>query len=433
MMKVFTLAAVIAFSSFLHAQSPRQVFVATDIDNFWTAYQKIVSTKDTIKQYTYLKELYLDKASPGLTSLMEVRNYRAKDFLDAINQYPEFWSTLKPLTLNVRKDYPEIEAAFNKLRQLYPELKPATIYFAIGAFRTNGTIQGDRILIGSELALADNSVKINELPEWRQPFYREYSPRSNLPLLCTHEFIHTQQKDFVDNLLSTCLYEGIAEFLSCKATGKESNSPAIAFGKKNLDMVVKKYVEDLYLVTNNTNWRWGQNNNELKVRDLGYFIGYEIAERFYNSSADKAKAIKLLIELDYTNESIVEQVVDGSKLFPKPIGQLFAEYEKSRPTASVLSPFVNLSETVKPGLTRITVAFSEPLNGHSTSIDFGPLGENFFPRITAERTWSADARSWTFEADLQPNRHYQILISNNFRTSKGIRLKPYLIDFKTAN
>ncbi len=71
--------------------------------------------------------------------------------------------------------------------------------------------------------------------------------------------------------------------------------------------------------------------------------------------------------------------------------------------------------------------------GKSVGIDFGPLGKEFTPQIKPERTWSSDQKSWTFKADLKPNQRYQILISENFRKQDGTRLKPYLIDFKTAD
>lgn len=97
-----------------------------------------------------------------------------------------------------------------------------------------------------------------------------------------------------------------------------------------------------------------------------------------------------------------------------------------------IAPFENGSQLVKPGLTKITVTFSDSLNGHNTGIDFGPMGEDHCPKINANRSWSADAKSWTFEADLKPNKKYQVLISNNFRRNNGTRLKPYLIEFKTT-
>jgi len=186
-------------------------------------------------------------------------------------------------------------------------------------------------------------------------------------------------------------------------------------------------------MSNNYNWLWGQNRNNLKVRDLGYFIGYEISERYYNLSKDKSKALKTLIELDFHKEKEVEKIVDASKLFPESLEKINQNYEKQRPTILSVSPFKNGSQKVKSGLTEITVVFSESLNGHHTGLDFGPLGENFCPKISPERNWSADNKSWTFKADLKPNQKYQILITNNFRKQNGTRLKPYLLEFKTVD
>lgn len=46
-----------------YCQTKNQKFVATDIDNFWNAYEKIISTNDTVKQYNFLKEFYTDKGT----------------------------------------------------------------------------------------------------------------------------------------------------------------------------------------------------------------------------------------------------------------------------------------------------------------------------------------------------------------------------------
>lgn len=423
----------ICLLSISNAQDFKQAFVSTDIDHFWKACKKITATEDTALQQKYLQELYIDKGSPGLKSMIEVRNYSNQEFLDAINHYPAFWQSIKPNTLRAEALYTEIEADILKLKEAYPDLKPSTIYFTVGALRSNGTIQEDRVLIGSELALADKSTVIEELPEWRQPFFQDYTPIEQLALLCTHEYIHTQQKELVQNLLSMCLYEGVAEFVSCQVTGKPSSTPAIAFGKANREQVVEQFVTDLYLMSNNNNWLWGENRNELKVRDLGYYIGYEICERYYTLANDKTKAVKDLIELDYTDEKAVERIVDRTKLLPKPLKKLYKDYEKSRPKVIRMAPFKNGSKKVKPGKTKITVHFSKPLNGYNTGIDFGPLGAEHCPKINPQnRVWAEDGTSYTFETDLEPNKKYQILISNNFRMEDGIRLKPYLIELQTA-
>lgn len=45
--------------------------------------------------------------------------------------------------------------------------------------------------------------------------------------------------------------------------------------------------------------------------------------------------------------------------------------------------------------------------------------------------FSADGRSASFEVAMQPDQQYQLLIGEGFRTVAGVRLKPFLIDFKT--
>jgi hypothetical protein len=225
----------------------------------------------------------------------------------------------------------------------------------------------------------------------------------------------------------------VAEFISCKVTNTKSDASAIEFGKENQKIVVDKFVSDLFIITYNYNWIWGENRNELKVRDLGYYIGYEICERYYNLSKDKPKAIKELIELDYTNENEVERIVDITKLLPKTVEELNNDYEKQRPTVIKLSPFDNGRQNVQSGLTKITIIFSDPLIKYNTGLDIGPLGQEYFPKLQPERLFAEDGKSWTIEADLKPNQRYQILVSNNFRKENGARLKPYLIDFTTAD
>ncbi len=433
MKKLFFIILSLSVTTLSIAQEFKQKYVSTDIANFWAAYDQIILTKDSTKQYKLLQELYLDKGSEGLKSLLEVRNYTDKDFIDAINKYPNFWTSIRSNTLKLETLYTNINSDIQKLKKAYPDLKPSTIYFTIGAFKTGGTTQGNKVLIGSELSLADKTTMVEELPNWRQPFYKTQNPINEIALLCTHEYIHTQQKEIVHNLLTMCLYEGIAEFISCKVTDKKSDAPAIEFGKVNQKIVIDKFVSDLFLMTNNYSWLWGENRNELKVRDLGYYIGYEISERYYNLSVDKTKAIKELIELDFTNEKEVERIVDATKLLPKTLEELYSDYEKQRPTVVKMTPFENGNQVVKSGLTKITILFSEPLLKYNTGVDFGPMGQDYFPKINLERVFSEDGKSWTFEADLQPNQHYQILITNNFRKEDGVRLKPYLIDFKTKD
>lgn len=433
MKKYFLTAICLIFATVVIGQNFKQEFISKDIENFWEAYDKIISTKDTILQQKYLKELYLDKGTEGLKSLVNVRGYTEKDFLDNINNSPKFWNSIRENTLSLDNLYSEILSDIQKFKTYYPTLKTIPIYFSIGAFRTNGTVHENKILIGSEYSLVDEkTVILDDLPEERHSFYKTFQPRKNIALLSIHEYVHTQQNELVHNLLSYCLYEGIAEFISCKVTEKESNSPALQFGETNQCKVVTQFVKDLFIGDNIYNWLWGNNKNHLKARDLGYYVGYEIAKRYYNQSADKKQAIKDLIELDYTNNSEVERIVDGTNFLPKTLAELYSDYEKMRPRIVSIEPFKNGSQNVDFKTSQIILEFSEAMDECCRGFDFGDLGESHAVRIKNIIGWSDNRKHLIVEIhELKPKWKYQLTITSNFKSLKGNKLKTYLIEFKT--
>ena len=186
MKRIVCLIFILGFTNVSFAQKFKQSFITTDIDNFWTAYDKISASKDSVQQYALLRELYLSKGTEGLKGLIEVRNYSEEEFINWITQYPKFWKSIRHNTDKLNSLYPKINENILKLQKAYPDLKPATIYFSVGAFRTGGTIQGNKVLIGSELSLADKTTIIDELPSWRQNFYKNQNPLNELPLLNTN-------------------------------------------------------------------------------------------------------------------------------------------------------------------------------------------------------------------------------------------------------
>ena len=44
-------------------------------------------------------------------------------------------------------------------------------------------------------------------------------------------------------------------------------------------------------------------NNPFGTADLGYYVGYVIASRYYDRAPDKAAAIKAMLELDYADQA----------------------------------------------------------------------------------------------------------------------------------
>lgn len=49
------------------------------------------------------------------------------------------------------------------------------------------------------------------------------------------------------------------------------------------------------------NWLYNGGDVKDKQADLGYYMGYKIAESYYNNSDDKNKAISEIIEMKFKN------------------------------------------------------------------------------------------------------------------------------------
>ncbi len=309
----------------------QKMIITSDIPNFWNAYDKIIQTKDTTLQQKYLQELFFDKGSKGLDGIIRARRYTPQEYLKAINKYPLFWQSIRKNTLQVDKLSEELEDGIQKLKVIYPDLKPTKIYFTVGALRTNGTAIDNMLLIGTELATADKKTISSEFPEQlgHLESYFQTNPIKNIVALNIHEYVHTQQNAISGyDLLSQTLFEGVAEFVPTIALNKESKTPAIAYGKVN-DKKIREVFEKELFSPWFYNWIWNDDNNEFEMRDLGYYVGYALAEQYYNQSENKQQAIKELIELDYTNQEAVENFVDKVEYFDKPISELRKQYENN--------------------------------------------------------------------------------------------------------
>ena len=433
-MRTFNLTFLLLFTlTNVFGQLSDQNIITTDIDNFWTAYDKVITTKDSSLQYKYINELFIDKGTPGLKAIMEARDYTSKSYIEAINNYPLFWNSIRANTLKAREFANEIAIEVGKIKSVYPILKPAKIYFTIGAFLTGGTTLNGIVLIGSELALADKNTITSELPENLKHLRTSFDtdPIKGVVSLNVHEYAHTQQKTTIgNNLLAQSVLEGVAEFVAVTATLKQSELPAIAYGKKHFERVREVFSKQMFNTFTGF-WLYSNSKNEFQTRDLGYYVGYDICEKYYQKAEDKNQAIKEMIELDYNNENQLMKFVDKSEYFKTPLRKIKKQFEKDRPFVSKITQFKNKSKNVDAATSFLTIEFSEKMNKNYKNFELGPLGENNILRLEFIN-FSEDGKSVRFKIKLKSNQHYQILVGERFRSENGLSLKPYLIDITTA-
>ena len=290
----------------------QKVFTA-DIDHFWQAYDSIQLTDNFDKQLELINTYYLDKATPGLTSFARSRNYTDTVYVRLLEKFPKFWSSIRGNTLKSKEKAQEIDHAIARLKELYPDLKDAEIYFTIGGLNSGGTTDGSLSLIGCEIAAADASVDTSEFTEGWYAFLAQLfqtQTLDNMVYLNVHEYVHTQQTENDPYVLAHCLKEGSCDFIAELVLEDSLTSPYITYGLKNEESIKVKFMEDLFK-EDTSDWLYNSGDTET-VGDLGYFMGYTICKSYYNRSRDKKLAIKEIIELNYQDSIAVVDFLNRS-------------------------------------------------------------------------------------------------------------------------
>jgi uncharacterized protein YjaZ len=294
--KMKLLVFALLSTQILYGQSPVKIFTS-DIDNFWNAYDKVIKLSDTTEQKKIIQELYLDKATEGLKHFIKLRNHSASRHLRNILKYPKFWGSIRPNTLGIKSHSEEIQKLMDRFKEIYPAFKQPDIYFTIGILNSGGTTMANQVLIGSEIGVADALTDASELSNWLQQVFKA---SKDVVYLVIHEVVHTQQKmkNTSADLLTTCLQEGSADFITELLLEKQIESPYIAYGLAHEKELWEKFKNEMH-GTENKDWLY--NGSNVPVADLGYFMGYTICKTYYSNSPNKKKAIEEILGLVYGN------------------------------------------------------------------------------------------------------------------------------------
>lgn len=277
------------------AANAQHVFTA-DVNNFWLAKDSALSTTDTAKQATYVRRLYLEKASDGLKAFMRNKDGIEQPYVSLLNASPAFWDSLHTKAAHLNKAAQKLEGYISRFKQIYPGLKPASTYFLVGLRQQGGTIRGNLSIIGVEVVLNSN---INE---------------KELVRMGIHEYVHTQQKrpDFQKiNVLTSAIREGACDFIAEKVTHIAPSAAYMQYGSKHETEVWQLFEKEMF-TQQNDNWVSTGNNPALPAPDLGYFVGYQICKAWYNKASDKTQALKDIIELDYADANAVNDFLKQS-------------------------------------------------------------------------------------------------------------------------
>ncbi len=226
--------------------APPQV-VTDDIARFWATFDAVRAEPDAERQVALVQQRYIDPGSPGLHALMQVRHYTAREYAEAMQAWPRFWASVRPLTANAQQASATLERDLGAFRALYPALRPATITYAVGVLRTGGTTLGNKVLIGAEMALGDERVDVSELPEpmrSRLRIFYDSRPGANNAQNNLHEYVHTQQRETTGSLAQYVVREGVAEYVAERLSGRRPALPLYRYGPAHEAEIRTRFIRD---------------------------------------------------------------------------------------------------------------------------------------------------------------------------------------------
>jgi Predicted Zn-dependent protease (DUF2268) len=315
--------------------------ISSDIANFWRAIDR-ASGKDSVALVAAIREEYLAKATPGLSTFVMIRLADRAAAMRAISPLgwdgpramrassappgsPEraaFDSVVRPLlneiaavalakTYLARRKYyhaarpnmlsvdssraikDTVQAALLRIRRLYPEATFADVYFVVGRLATGGTASAGSLLIGTEMYSRDALTPVDELNSWERAVT---STLTELPTIVVHEFVHTLQgkRSRGSTLLSAALNEGSAEFITELVTGKRLTNPAYAYGDAREAELWSEF-EAAMDSSDVSAWLFQGERSVGRPADLGYWMGYRITKAYYDRAADKSAAVREIL------------------------------------------------------------------------------------------------------------------------------------------
>jgi hypothetical protein len=282
------------------ADPEKAVFVTSDIEHFWKAYDDGGASGATAPFQTE----YLDRASQGLADFIASRNLTAASLAAVVRAYPRYFADIRASTMRLATDgavQGRIRDGYRKVRDLYAPSVFPLVTFLIGRFSTGGTTSTNGMLVGLEFYAVTASTPLDELGQFQRDNVR---PLDSLPVIVAHEHTHILQARAggiathrTKTLLEQALMEGSADFVGYLITGGNINARLRSYALPCEHDLWTEFKAAMH-GTDVSRWLYNQGSATAdRPGDLGYIIGYRIAEAFYERTSDKRLALRAIIEV----------------------------------------------------------------------------------------------------------------------------------------
>lgn len=262
-----------------------------DVDRFAEAYERLDGAPDTAAT---LDSLYLSRATPGLRTFARLYDLDAAALGEAIARRPgSYLRVATEVPAKVRDLEPALRRVLERYAEIYPDALSPPIWFLVGQGAAGGAVQREGVLLAVEVytpAPGDSATARGHRID-------------DLIHLAAHELAHFQQAAFDvagyqagRSILARAIREGAADLLAEMVSGSHINAAAHAYGRAHEWALWSEFRCDLES-TETGDWFFRVPEGSDRPQDLGYFLGYRIAESYYRSRAEDPAALTEIIRV----------------------------------------------------------------------------------------------------------------------------------------
>jgi hypothetical protein len=289
-----TLLLFVFITSIAHGQSDdksdRINFITTDADAFWKYF-------DAFKQDTTSNPFteYLTGGTEAFCEFQEHRIRNAVSFKKVVRTELAYYDSVRSSKDMLLRYEHRIQQYFKNFKTIYPTALKPSVYVVIGQLNTGTTSTTQGVVIGMEryaektysLQAGGTATAIEKLP---------------LHIAMGIIFYNQRPAHTGYTLLRQCIIQGSAEFLMSLIVSPEEKDQILSLAHHTYGNAHEELLAKEFLLKKDSDdfsgWLYQNTESHQHPADLGFWIGYKITEAYYNSVADKEKAIGDILKIN---------------------------------------------------------------------------------------------------------------------------------------
>lgn len=270
---------------------------ATDVSRFFAVVDALPANAKVGDVARALEDQYLAAGSEGLAGFVQERIGSAKELAERYVSRRAYYQQAKPTLLRLAADasvQTRVRAAFARINEWIPEARFPHTYLVVGRMNSAGTTGSAGLLIGIEMFGRTPDASFDSLNRWAR--FSLHVPE-DLVHTIVHESIHTLQRGSDRHtLLEAAIHEGMCDFIASLATGTARDTLTYRYARANERALWLEFTAAMHK-SDWDGWLYSTPSDTNRPPDLGYAVGYLICSAYYDQAADKAAAVRAMLEL----------------------------------------------------------------------------------------------------------------------------------------